>query len=220
MPPSVDRELLEAPLVYEWLMAGASDALCDPFDAHVLASALALAIAEAGAAEIALDETTGLGAAELAALTAAAFPHAVPAFEHIDTSYELAVPEDERSLRELLLRYSTARTPLQGYLATLIARRSMRPNHLWQDLGLRDRAELGALMERHFKPLRERNAGDMKWKKFLYRMICRDEGFRLCTAPSCAECGDFPLCFGDESGESFLARNRRELERSAASAVA
>jgi len=49
----------------------------------------------------------------------------------------------------------------------------------------------------------------MKWKKFFYRMICRDEGFRLCSAPSCAECDDFSVCFGDESGESFLARNRR-----------
>ena len=48
----------------------------------------------------------------------------------------------------------------------------------------------------------------MKWKKFFYRMICRDEGYRLCTAPSCAECDDFQVCFGDESGESLMARTR------------
>jgi nitrogen fixation protein NifQ len=52
----------------------------------------------------------------------------------------------------------------------------------------------------------------MKWKKFFFRMICKDEGFRLCSAPSCAECDDFSLCFGDESGESLLARSRREAE--------
>jgi nitrogen fixation protein NifQ len=80
---------------------------------------------------------------------------------------------------------------------------------LWQDLGLRDRGELSQLMKRHFRLLAARNSGDMKWKKFLYRMICRDAGYSLCTAPSCAECTDFENCFGDESGESRLARTRR-----------
>ncbi len=110
------------------------------------------------------------------------------------------------------MRFSTRRTPLELHLAAMIARRAMRPNHLWQDLGLRNRGELSTLMGRHFTSLARRNVNDMKWKKFLYRMICRDEGFRLCTAPSCAECGDFAVCFGDESGESLLARNRLALE--------
>ena len=96
----------------------------------------------------------------------------------------------------------------------------MRPNHLWQDLGLRNRGELSALMRRHFEPLADRNVNDMKWKKFLYRMICRDEGFRLCTAPSCAECDDFAVCFGDESGESLLARNRRQSDLASADVTA
>jgi nitrogen fixation protein NifQ len=64
-------------------------------------------------------------------------------------------------------------------------------------------------MRLHFAPLALRNSRDMKWKKFLYRMICRDEGYRLCTTPICSECDDFAMCFGDESGESLLARNRR-----------
>jgi nitrogen fixation protein NifQ len=50
----------------------------------------------------------------------------------------------------------------------------------------------------------------MKWKKFFYRMICRDESFRFCSAPSCEDCDDFAVCFGDESGESLLACIRRE----------
>jgi nitrogen fixation protein NifQ len=37
----------------------------------------------------------------------------------------------------------------------------------------------------------------------------------LCSAPSCAECDDFDVCFGDESGESLLARTRREADRAA-----
>jgi nitrogen fixation protein NifQ len=63
-------------------------------------------------------------------------------------------------------------------------------------------------MIRHFSTLARRNDQDMKWKKFFYRMICRDEGFSLCVAPSCSECSDFNHCFGEESGESLLARRR------------
>ena len=65
---------------------------------------------------------------------------------------------------------------------------------------------------RHFAPLAMLNHRDMKWKKFFYRIICRDEGFRLCTAPSCSECDAFAVCVGDESGESLLARIRRDAE--------
>jgi nitrogen fixation protein NifQ len=46
----------------------------------------------------------------------------------------------------------------------------------------------------------------MKWKKFFYRSLCELEGFVLCASPSCRECSDFHDCFGDESGESALAR--------------
>jgi nitrogen fixation protein NifQ len=60
----------------------------------------------------------------------------------------------------------------------------------------------------HFSVLAIRNDKDMKWKKFFYRMICREDGFSMCFAPSCSECSDFNHCFGDESGESLLARTR------------
>jgi nitrogen fixation protein NifQ len=102
---------------------------------------------------------------------------------------------------------------LQARLAAMLARRAQSPDHLWQDLGLRNRGELSRLMARHFRPLAARNSQDMKWKKFLYRMICRDAGYSLCTAPSCGECADFAACFGDESGESRLAQTRLSDER-------
>jgi nitrogen fixation protein NifQ len=125
---------------------------------------------------------------------------------------KVSLSEDERCLRELLARHSTSGTWFELQLAALIARRAMRANHLWQDVGLRGRRELSDLMARHFAPLAVRNNRDMKWKKFFFRMICRYEGFRLCTAPSCSECDDFAVCFGDESGESLLARIRRDAE--------
>ncbi len=97
-------------------------------------------------------------------------------------------------------------------LAAMMARRAQRPNHLWQDLGLRSRGDLSELMNRHFRPLARRNTQDMKWKKFLYRVICADASYTLCTAPSCSECNDFDHCFGEEAGDSLLARNRRRAE--------
>ena len=204
--------MMEAHVAYDWLMDRAEGSACDRFDTHVLASVFSLAIAEAGTSGTPLSEVTGLRVAALCDMMSAVFPRALPLLENVGGCDELFVPEDERSLRELLMRFCTHRTPFQFRLAALIARRAMRPNHLWQDLGLRNRAELGALMRRHFEALADRNVNDMKWKKFLYRTICRDEGFRLCTAPCCAECDDFAGCFGDETGESLLARNRRESE--------
>jgi nitrogen fixation protein NifQ len=208
---------VEANVAYDWLMARAEYTVCDPIDAHLLASVYSLAIAEAQTSGTSLSEGTGIRPTALCVVMGAVFPHALALLEDFGGCNELFIPEDERSVRELLTRTSTHRSPFQFHLAALIARRAMRPNHLWQDLGLRNRGELSALMRRHFEPLAKRNVNDMKWKKFLYRMICRDEGFRLCTAPSCAECGDFAVCFADESGESLLARNRRESELAPAS---
>jgi nitrogen fixation protein NifQ len=210
MPLLPENSTPEAEVAYAWLMGGASQSW-DPFDAHVLASVLALALVET-ADGVRLCEATGLPAGALDDLLAGMFPHAAAFLNSLDVRCDLVVPEDERALRELLVRFSTRRTAFEAGLAVLIARRAMRPNHLWQDLGLRNRGELGTLMRRHFEPLARRNVNDMKWKKFFYRTICRDEGFRLCTAPSCAECDDFAQCFGDESGESLLARNRRALD--------
>jgi nitrogen fixation protein NifQ len=208
---------MQAGVAYEWLMDRAEATICDRFDAHVLASVYSLAIAEAQTSGISLSEGTGARTNGLRRMIGDVFPLALPLLDDFVVCNELFIPEDERSLRELLTRFSTHRTPFQQHLAALVARRTMRPNHLWQDLGLRNRGELSELMRRHFEPLAKRNVDDMKWKKFLYRMICRDEGFRLCTAPSCAECGDFAVCFGDESGESLLARNRRDSEIAPAS---
>ena len=87
----------------------------------------------------------------------------------------------------------------------------MEPNHLWEDLGLRDRSELTRLLARHFGPLAVRNTRNMRWKRFFYRMLCEDDGLVMCSTPVCTNCNDFNLCFGDESGESRMADRRREV---------
>ena len=95
----------------------------------------------------------------------------------------------------------------------MVARRAMEPNHLWEDLGLRERPELSRLLTRHFAPLAVRNTGNMRWKRFFYRMLCEDDGFVMCTTPVCTQCNDFDLCFGEENGESRMAERRRDYLR-------
>jgi nitrogen fixation protein NifQ len=199
--------------VYRWLMAGGSDALCDRFDAHVLASTLSLAVVESAAEGRPLSSAVGVQGPELTDFVGEIFPHARELFERLETPDALEIPEDEACLRDLLRRCTTNGTPFEEKLAPIVARRAQRPNHLWQDLGLRSRRELSWLMERHFEWLSSRNSRDMKWKKFLYRTICYDGSFPVCTAPSCSECCDFEGCFGDESGESLLAVARLEADR-------
>jgi nitrogen fixation protein NifQ len=194
--------------VYRWLMGGGPSGACDRFDAHVLASTLSLAVVESAGEGRPPSSAVGLEPGVLTAFVGETFPHARELFDRLETPEPLVVAEDEECLRDLLLRCATNGTPFEEKLARIVARRAQRPNHLWQDLGLRNRRELSWLMERHFEWLAARNARDMKWKKFLYRTICRDGSFPICTAPSCSECCDFQDCFGDESGESLLARSR------------
>src|SRR3954468_19304039 len=197
--------------VYAWLTA-IPNLGCDGFDAHVTASILALSFWEAETGRLCPTDAIGLDGKDLVALTRDLFPHAATVFSRWESEPASPPTEDEACLRELLRRNVTHGTEFQCRLADMIARRCLRPNHLWQDLGLRNRRELGWLLLRHFEPLAARNRTDMKWKKFFYRTICRDEGFILCAAPSCAECDDFDNCFSEEGGESLLANARRQAD--------
>ena len=181
------------------------------FDAHVFACALAVAAEDAEREHLTLAECLGLGSDQLEAVIARYFaPEALG---------WLGVPaggacrdEEEKMVRDLLNAHRRPGDEASAWLASIVARRALRPNHLWQDLGLRTRAELSRLLAAHFPGLAAGNTSNMKWKKYFYRCLCEAEGFSLCAAPSCAECSDFEHCFGDESGESRLARRRREEE--------
>jgi nitrogen fixation protein NifQ len=200
--------------VYRWLMASVSPGGCDAFDAHVVASILAISLVEAKTNGTAVTDAVGLSGADLAALTAGLFPAAAANFARI-ADESLAASDEHTILRDLLIARRSGASDLEVGLAAMVAARALRPDHLWQDLGLRNRRELSWLMQRHFEPIAMRNTGDMKWKKYLYRELCAAEGFSLCTAPSCAECCDFDTCFGAEDGESRLADLRRTSERAA-----
>jgi nitrogen fixation protein NifQ len=182
----------------------------DDFDRHVFASILAAAVMDGGL----LVERVGLAEQDLNALLARCFPSAkVRAFAWPKSD---AIVDDETIMvRDLLLAHRSTENEIGCWLAAMVARRAMEPNHLWEDLGLRERAELSRLFTRHFAPLATRNTRNMRWKRFFYRMLCEDDGFVMCTTPVCTQCNDFDLCFGEEGGESRLAERRREFLRGA-----
>lgn len=199
---------MDANECYDWLMRASKASALDEFDRHILASIIAVAMGEAGTDAAAICEGIGLTGTELVMLGVTAFPGASIAFEIIAQHADLTVDTEEQSLRDLLRMHASSGDMLERPLAAMIARRCKMPHHLWQDLGLRNRGELSALMNRHFTTLARRNGNDMKWKKFLYRLVCSSEGFTLCVAPVCSDCDDFTHCFGAEDGESRLARAR------------
>jgi nitrogen fixation protein NifQ len=190
---------------------------CDPrqaitndnadFDRHVLASILAVAATEPGG----IAANAGLGPAELARLMSQWFP-AASAIVAGWCRDAVAVEDDEAVMvRDMLLMQRSTTGDVGRWLAAMVARRVIEPNHLWEDLGLCDRSELSRLLSRHFAPLAVRNTGNMRWKRFFYRMLCEQDGFVMCSTPVCSDCNDFNVCFGDESGESRMAARRREV---------
>lgn len=190
---------------YRWLMEASAPKTGDgSFDAHICASILALALAQAREENSNLAATSGLDAAALAALAVRLFPALADELAAMAGDAQARGAEEE-SARDLLLMYGNGDYAFLHPLATMIARRCQEPHHLWQDLGLRNRGELSELMTRHFTRLKLKNSADMKWKKFIYRMVCASEGFSLCPAPVCSDCEDFASCFGSEEGISRLA---------------
>ncbi len=177
----------------------------DAFDRHVFASLIAAAASEGGA----IADRIGLGGDDLAGLMERWFPRARGVLEA--WCPHSGMPEDDEvaMVRDLLLAHRSSDGEVGRLLAFMIARRALEPNHLWEDLGLRDRSELSRLLSRHFAPLAMRNTRNMRWKRFFYRALCESDGFVMCTTPVCSNCRDFDLCFGEESGESRLANTRR-----------
>jgi nitrogen fixation protein NifQ len=101
-------------------------------------------------------------------------------------------------LLQLLIEYRAGRCESERWLAHIVAYSCCGRNHLWQDLGLANRAELSLLMNAAFPTLAALNVGDMKWKKFIYRHYCTREAIYVCPAPSCGECSDYSKCFAKE----------------------
>jgi nitrogen fixation protein NifQ len=193
--------LIEGALTSGWEIA--PPAPRDPFSVHIFVCLVALAAQESIASGATIGDTLGLRAADLDALLTI-YPSSTGVALEAQPSI-IEFDEEEEQLRALFDRYRVDDSLETGWLVSMLARRCMSPNHLWQDLGLSSRGDLNRLMRERFPALAARNAQNMKWKKFFYRCLCEMEGFSLCAAPSCAECSDYSACFGEETGASRLA---------------
>lgn len=199
--------------VYQRLMSGVG--LGEHGDRHVFACLIAVVRGDpAQPQEQSLTDALGLSPDTLTKIINRYFPDApetMPellspaalrrAHETFDIEDEALEEED---LRRLIMSYRAGKQDEEAWLARIVARRSLCENHLWQDLGLRNRDELNAMLRRHFPAMVEANAANMKWKKFFYRQMCQMEGMLVCKSPNCETCTDHAICFDEESGEPLI----------------
>ena len=137
-----------------------------------------LILAQAAREDRPLTVALGLPAGPLAALVHRYCPDAAHLIHNIaGDAGEDAI--EEADLRAFLLEHRAGRGAAEEWLAAIVARRSLAPNHLWQDMGFTNRRELNAFFRRHFPTLVALNSGDMKWKKFFYRQLCLREGMLI-----------------------------------------
>lgn len=115
-----------------------------------------------------------------------------------ETSTDSARFDEMEDLHKLLMQNRSGSTQSDRWMVDIVIAGCMGNDHLWQDLGLWNRADLSKLMLDNFEPLAKRNNKDMKWKKFLYKQLCETEGIYTCRAPSCEVCADYDDCFGPE----------------------
>mgnify|MGYP003586052535 CR=1 FL=1 len=106
-------------------------------------------------------------------------------YEIFEMGFEYQILEEK--VIDLLQKYAKDQYTIEK-VAPHVAKTSLLPNHLYQDLGFRSRVEMGCFMKEHFPKLSELKPKDKLWKKFIYDSI--DE-----IAPACKECKDQINCF-------------------------
>jgi nitrogen fixation protein NifQ len=107
-------------------------------------------------------------------------------------------PEEFDDLLALLRQHRRDDLEETQWLAHAIASACAGGNHLWEDMGMPNRAALSQLLKRYFPTLYFKNTGNLRWKRFFYKSLCDRAQARLCKAPSCGVCSDYAQCFGPE----------------------
>ncbi|SAL56012.1 hydrogenase [Caballeronia peredens] len=141
----------------------------------------------------------GLGGRELDALAGRHFPGA-----KFGRAPGALVPDAHRvfvrDLHGLLMWHdrTAARHREDAHcLATIIAAASLRPDHLWRDLGLAGRDDVTEMLSRHYPDLVARNVANLRWKKFLAQEVALAQGVAPTCAPGCPGCEDYGFCYPD-----------------------
>lgn len=80
-------------------------------------------------------------------------------------------------LLRLLMSHAVCDDVATRGVAAWIARSALADGHLWRAMGLPNREALRYLFETRFPGLAALNDRDMRWKRFLYKMLCGWPGF-------------------------------------------
>ncbi|WP_080655870.1 nitrogen fixation protein NifQ [Rhizobium etli] len=173
------------------------------FDDYVLYCVFLRVLEEIEAGMATAAEASGLSLAELREIPSCSLPARLIRAIAEEEASACAPDAEEELLSDMLLAHVRPGDLEGARFAKIIARRCLREDHLWRDLGLLHRADLERLLREHFPALAAGNIDKMRWKKYFYRKLCEAEGFSLCSAPSCKECRDFNECFEPENSEGF-----------------
>jgi nitrogen fixation protein NifQ len=144
-----------------------------------------------------LSPGLGLSEKDFSSLLACHFPGVELVIRHAENIADPRALERDDVLG-LLLTHRAHKNMSEQWMAEIVTTACMASDHLWQDLGLWSRDYLSRLMKLNFPALAAKNVHDMKWKKFLYKQLCEQEGINACRSPSCEYCADYLNCFGPE----------------------
>jgi len=167
-----------------------------PEDRHLFACLLTVSSGKTA-------DSTGIGLAkdEFADLLELYFP--AISLEDLPVPLKESVPASSGDLLPLLHSYlpqdTDGWTPVPSlWLARALATRAAVPGHLWRAMGLFKRPELTAAIRRHLPAMASANHRGMRWKRFLYKQLCEQNGGVMCKTPECGICSDYALCFAPE----------------------
>lgn len=146
-----------------------------------------------------LPDSLGLSKLQFQELLTAKFPGVyVSSFAPSGIIADFSRMQEKHDLEKLLGQHCVTHDLAPEYWITILVAACLGNDHLWQDLGLWSRDDLSALLKHNFTSLATLNCHDMKWKKFIYKMLCDAEGIYVCRAPSCEFCQDYLNCYGEE----------------------
>ena len=106
-------------------------------------------------------------------------------YEVFEMGFEYQILEEK--VKQFLQKYAKDQYAIET-VAPHVAKTSLLPNHLYQDLGFRSRVEMGNFMKEYFPKLAQLKPKEKLWKKFIYDSIYE-------VAPACKECKDQINCF-------------------------
>jgi nitrogen fixation protein NifQ len=145
-----------------------------------------------------MPERLGLAPRQFDKLMARHFPDTDPSPFLAGPSPDPEREQERQELRALIMTHCVEPGEEHEWFADALASGCMGGTHLWHDLGLWSRKDVTAIIEHNFPALKAKNDRDMKWKKFLYKQLCLQEGIYICRSPSCEVCDDYKNCFSPD----------------------